>query len=76
MNIRPPELQEKHPKAEPVSRNCLLFGPLIDVPDYVFYEIDEKPSAKPPDNENSSIIKRYSRTFRLVCRVDTENVMF
>ena len=35
------ELQEKHPKAEPVSGDCLLSGPLIDVPEYVFDEIDE-----------------------------------
>ena len=33
------ELQEKHPKAEPVSSDCLLFGPLIDVPEYVFDEL-------------------------------------
>ena len=35
------ELQGKHPKAEPVSSDYLLFGPLIDVPEYVFDEIDE-----------------------------------
>ena len=35
------ELQEKHPKAEPVSSNCLLFGPLNEVPEYIFDEIDE-----------------------------------
>ena len=35
------ELQEKHPKAEPVSSDCLLFGPLTDVPKDVFEEIDE-----------------------------------
>ena len=35
------ELQEKHPEAEPVSSDCLLFGLLIYVPEYVFDEIHE-----------------------------------
>ena len=36
------ELEEKHPKAEPVSSDCLLSGPLIDVLEYVFDEIDKQ----------------------------------
>ena len=35
------ELQEKHPKAEPASSDCLLFGPIIDIREYVFDETDE-----------------------------------
>ena len=53
------ELQENH--VEPVSSNVLLFGPLIDVPEYVFDEIGEhllmkraiqsKGAARPSDSD-------------------------